>query len=33
MITTVLATNKTEFHNYIEQLKVKGKRIFSPDEV
>ena len=33
MITTVLATNKTEFQKYIEQLKVKGKRIFSPDEV
>ncbi len=33
MITTVLATNKTEFQKYTEQLKVKGKRIFSPDEV
>lgn len=33
MITTVLASDKTEFQKYIEQLKVKGKRIFSPDEV
>ena len=33
MITTTLATNKTEFRNYLEQLKVKNKRIFSPDEV
>ena len=33
MITTVLATNKTEFQKYIEQLKVKCKRIFNPDEV
>ena len=33
MITATLATTKTEFHKYLEQLKVKGKRIFSPDEV
>ena len=33
MITTTLANNKTEFRTYIEQLKVKGKHIFSPDEV
>ena len=33
MITTTLATNKTEFRTYIGQLKVKGKRIFNPDEV
>ena len=33
MITTSLAANKTEFRNYLEQLKVKSKRIFSPDEV
>lgn len=33
MITTNLAANKTEFRNYLEQLKVKNKRIFSPDEV
>ncbi|MBO4551237.1 MAG: hypothetical protein IKU02_06530 [Bacteroidaceae bacterium] len=33
MITSTLATNKTEFRKYLEQLKVKNKRIFSPDEV
>lgn len=33
MITTTQATNRTEFRNTLEQLKVKNKRIFSPDEV
>ena len=33
MITTTLANNRTEFRRYLEQLKVKNKRIFSPDEV
>ena len=33
MITTQLATNMTDFRKCLEQLKVKGKCIFSPDEV
>ena len=33
MITTTLATTKTEFRERLNNLKVKGKRIFSPDEV
>ena len=33
MIVTKLATNRPEFRRYLEGLKVKGKRIFSQDEV
>ena len=33
MITTGLVANKADFRDYLGQLRVKNKRIFSPDEV
>lgn len=33
MITTILATNNSEFNGFLQQLRIENKSIFSPDEI
>jgi len=33
MITTTLVTTNTEYNNFLQQLRIENKSIFSPDEV